>query len=58
MLQELGNVKKRTGNWENVSEMGEIGSSQAKGWTRRSLADALGEDEADVVISHDLGYQK
>ncbi|KAK1577022.1 hypothetical protein Q3G72_018520 [Acer saccharum] len=57
MLQELGNVKKRTGNWENVSEIGEIGSSQAKGWTRRSLADALGEDEADVVISHDLGYQ-
>ncbi|KAK2654028.1 hypothetical protein Ddye_013884 [Dipteronia dyeriana] len=57
MLQELGNVKKRTGNWENVSEIGEIGSSQAKGWSRRSLADALGEDEADVVISHDLGYQ-
>ncbi|KAL5813132.1 hypothetical protein ACOSQ3_028082 [Xanthoceras sorbifolium] len=57
MLQELGNVRKRTGNWENVSEIGEIGSSQAKGWTRRSIADALGEDEADVVISHELGYQ-
>ncbi|KAH9677425.1 Timeless family protein [Citrus sinensis] len=30
----------------------------AKGWARRSIADALGEDEADVVISHEFGYPK
>ncbi|KAH9677433.1 Timeless family protein [Citrus sinensis] len=57
LLHELGNAKKQSGAWGNVSEIGDIGSSQAKGWARRSIADALGEDEADV-ISHEFGYQK
>lgn len=51
LLHEVGKLKKQNG-------YGEIGSMHATGWVRRSIADALGEDEADVVISHDLGYQK
>ncbi|XP_030548620.2 protein timeless homolog isoform X2 [Rhodamnia argentea] len=51
LLHEVGKLKKQNG-------YGEIGSKHATGWVRRSIADALGEDEADVVISHDLGYQK
>lgn len=58
LLHELGHAKKISGTWEDVSEVGDIGSSKAKGWACRSIADALGEDEADVMISHDLGYQK
>ncbi|KAH9677418.1 Timeless family protein [Citrus sinensis] len=49
---------KQSGAWGNVSEIGDTGSLQAKGWARRSIADALGEDEADVVISHEFGYPK
>ncbi|XP_056158902.1 topoisomerase 1-associated factor 1 isoform X2 [Syzygium oleosum] len=51
LLHEVRKLKKQNG-------YGEIGSMQTTGWVRRSIADALGEDEADVVISHDLGYQK
>lgn len=58
MLHELGNVKKSTGKGNYASEIGEPGSSQATEWTRRSIADALGEDEADVVITHGLQDQK
>lgn len=58
LLHELGNAKKQSGAWGNVSEIGHTGSSQAKGWARRSIADALGEDEADVIISHEFGYPK
>lgn len=58
LVHEFGSLKKETRNWENISMSGEIGSSQAKEWTRRSIADALGEDEADVVNSHELGSEK
>ncbi|KAK7279867.1 hypothetical protein RJT34_24926 [Clitoria ternatea] len=57
LLSELGHLKKESVNWNNTQRDGEIGSSPAKAWTRRSLADALGEDEADVVIAHDSGFQ-
>ncbi|KAH9677438.1 Timeless family protein [Citrus sinensis] len=40
--------------YENI---GDFLTRLAKGWARRSIADALGEDEADV-ISHEFGYQK
>ncbi|OAY48388.1 hypothetical protein MANES_06G155000v8 [Manihot esculenta] len=56
LLHELGHIRKETSSW-GVFEKGEIGSSQAKGWVPRNIADALGEDEADVVISHEP-YQK
>ncbi|KAM1054750.1 hypothetical protein ACFX13_002113 [Malus domestica] len=48
---------KETRNWANSLGDDEIGQSLDKGWTSRSIADALGEDEADVVLSHDLGYE-
>ncbi|KAM1817819.1 hypothetical protein ACFX12_002055 [Malus domestica] len=57
LLQELGHLKKETRNWANSLGDDEIGQSLDKGWTSRSIADALGEDEADVVLSHDLGYE-
>lgn len=58
LLHELGSLKKESGKWGDVSRQGDIGLTQGKGWTHRSIADALGEDEADVVISHDLVDQK
>ncbi|XP_041011926.1 protein timeless homolog isoform X2 [Juglans microcarpa x Juglans regia] len=57
LVHEIGSLKKGVKNWDNVPGDGEIGSSQANRWNVRSIADALGEDEADVVISHELGYQ-
>ncbi|KAE9611334.1 putative timeless protein [Lupinus albus] len=57
LLDELGHLKKETRSWNSNQRDGEIGSSPVKAWTRRSIADALGDDEADVVITHDLGYQ-
>jgi timeless len=58
LLDELGHLKNETKTWNDTQGDGEIGSSPGKPWTRRSLADALGDDEADVVISHDSRYQK
>ncbi|PON58258.1 Timeless protein [Parasponia andersonii] len=55
LLHELGHLKKDSKNQENNIGDVDIGSSQAKGWKHISIADALGEDEADVVITHDLG---
>ncbi|XVF53482.1 hypothetical protein PTKIN_Ptkin05aG0102800 [Pterospermum kingtungense] len=57
LLHELGHWKKGSRNQESIPGNGEFGSSQATEWVRRSIADALGEDEADVVLSHDLGQQ-
>ncbi|XP_028798783.1 protein timeless homolog isoform X2 [Neltuma alba] len=49
LLDELNHLKKESTNLSSIQV--------EKLWTRRSLADALGDDEADVVITHDLGYQ-
>ncbi|XP_057425130.1 uncharacterized protein LOC130718546 isoform X1 [Lotus japonicus] len=57
LLDELGHLKKKHINGNDAQGDGEIGSSPVNVWTRRSIADALGDDEADVVISHDSGYQ-
>ncbi|GAU32321.1 hypothetical protein TSUD_43630 [Trifolium subterraneum] len=57
MLGELGHLKNESKNWNDTQGDEEIGSSPVKAWTRRSIADALGDDEADVVISHDSRYQ-
>ncbi|CAH2070182.1 unnamed protein product [Thlaspi arvense] len=58
MLHELGHLRKKIGNQEKVSGTEEHVSPSDKGWTHRNLADALGDDEADVVISYDQGFQK
>ncbi|KAF5732400.1 protein timeless [Tripterygium wilfordii] len=56
LLHEVGNMKKKSMAWRLSN--GETGASHADGWTHKSIADALGEDEADVMISHELGYQE
>lgn len=33
---------------------GETRTAESLGWVRRSIADALGDDEADVVIPYDF----
>ncbi|KAJ4875737.1 timeless family protein [Raphanus sativus] len=57
MLHELGHLRKQMGNQEKASGTEENVSSSDKGWARRNIADALGDDEADVVISYDQGFQ-
>ncbi|CAH8329047.1 unnamed protein product [Eruca vesicaria subsp. sativa] len=56
MLHELGHLRKQMGNQEKASGA-EDNVSSDKGWSRRNIADALGDDEADVVISYDQGFQ-
>nr|XP_016502517.1 PREDICTED: protein timeless homolog isoform X2 [Nicotiana tabacum] len=50
MLKELSQFKKDGKNSSGVSMTDEIGSSEANGWIRRSIADALGDDEADFPL--------
>ncbi|OMO53292.1 Timeless protein [Corchorus capsularis] len=57
LLHELGHWKKGIRNQDTIPGDGEVGSSQPSAWAGRSIADALGDDEADVVISHELGNQ-
>lgn len=57
MLHELGHLRKKMGN-QGVSGTEENVSPTEKGWARRNLADALGDDEADVEISYGRGIQK
>ena len=54
LLHELGHKKKQSKDQEKKLGDVDVGSSNWKGWTNVSIADALGEDEADVVISRDL----
>ncbi|KAK9292038.1 hypothetical protein L1049_019992 [Liquidambar formosana] len=58
LLHELGNLKKETRNWGSGSGDGEIDPLQGQRQIRRSIADALGDDEADFVISHELDNQR
>ncbi|KFK26897.1 hypothetical protein AALP_AA8G307700 [Arabis alpina] len=57
MLHELGHLRKQMGNQEKVSGTEENVSPSDKGWARRNLADALGDDDADVEISYGQGLQ-
>ncbi|KAK2983623.1 hypothetical protein RJ640_023157 [Escallonia rubra] len=57
MLNELGSLKKECRKWGDLAKDGEVGSAEGNGWTRRSIADALGDDEADIVISHRIDDQ-
>ncbi|XP_010261437.1 PREDICTED: protein timeless homolog isoform X2 [Nelumbo nucifera] len=61
LLHELRNLKRESKKWGNASSEneGQISSLQSnREMGRRSIADSLGEDEADIVFSHDLSYQK
>ncbi|KAK9145270.1 hypothetical protein Sjap_005173 [Stephania japonica] len=58
LLHELGNVKKKTGAWGSnlVDDYGE--RDKHRGRANRSIADSLGDDEADFAIPPDSSYQK
>ncbi|KAA8539990.1 hypothetical protein F0562_026682 [Nyssa sinensis] len=58
LLHELGDLKKESRKWGSLSTDGEVGASKENGWVRRSIADALGDDEADLVMSHEMHKQK
>ncbi|XP_022957786.1 protein timeless homolog isoform X2 [Cucurbita moschata] len=53
LVHELGCWKKKNKE-ENFTGDDENGSLMGKHWTPRSIADALGEDEADVVITNEF----
>ncbi|KAG9448346.1 hypothetical protein H6P81_014474 [Aristolochia fimbriata] len=55
ILQEVRYLKNGTRNWENNSDEGERNTGLLTGvdrTTRRSIADALGDDEADIPFPH------
>ncbi|CAN1267612.1 Topoisomerase 1-associated factor 1, partial [Linum perenne] len=54
LVHELGSLRKKTKAFNDSGEDGDVGSS---GWAPRNIADALGDDEADVVITHDVENQ-
>ena len=53
MLQDLGKMRngyRNKGDDPLHGDLGDVGTSGRNVWVKRSLADALGDDEADVVI--------
>ncbi|XP_071704507.1 uncharacterized protein [Rutidosis leptorrhynchoides] len=51
MLRDFGrNGYGKRGNDTQTEDLGEVGTSGGNRWVRKSMADALGDDEADVVI--------
>ncbi|CAK9176951.1 unnamed protein product [Ilex paraguariensis] len=58
LLNEIGNLKKECKKWGSASRDGEICPSEGKGWFRRSIADALGDDEADFSVLQGIEGQK
>ncbi|KAI4330916.1 hypothetical protein MLD38_029155 [Melastoma candidum] len=57
LLHEVGNLRRESAYLGEKSSKGEVDTMPSTGWVRRSIADALGDDEADVVLSHDLPSQ-
>lgn len=47
MLKDLSNMRKDYNKMGQNSTDGADGSFEGRGWNRRSIADALGDDEAD-----------
>ncbi|XP_058206068.1 uncharacterized protein LOC131319704 [Rhododendron vialii] len=58
LLHEVGNLKRESEKWGSVSKDEGIYSSQGQGWVHRSIADALGDDEADFVDPNEINKQK
>ncbi|KAI8564941.1 hypothetical protein RHMOL_Rhmol03G0222300 [Rhododendron molle] len=58
LLHEVGNLKRESEKWGSVSNDKGIYSSQGQGWVHRSIADALGDDEADFVDPNEINKQK
>ncbi|GAB2265129.1 hypothetical protein Dimus_000195 [Dionaea muscipula] len=58
MNHELGSMKAEVRNWRYNSDYSDPGLSQGKDDIRRSMADALGDDEYDVVMPDKRGFEK
>lgn len=58
LMHEVGNLKRESEKWRSVSNDEGIYSSQGQGWVHRSIADALGDDEADFVDPNEINKQK
>ena len=58
LLNEIGNLKKECKKWGSDSRDGLICPSEGKGWFHRSIADALGDDEADFSVLQGIDGQK
>ncbi|KAF5798186.1 hypothetical protein HanRHA438_Chr07g0300331 [Helianthus annuus] len=53
MIKDLGKMRngyRKKGDDPPHADLGEAGTSGRSGWVRKSIADALGDDEADVVV--------
>ncbi|KAL8229392.1 hypothetical protein R6Q57_014292 [Mikania cordata] len=53
MIKDLGKMRngyRKKGDDLSHADLGEVGTSGRNGWVRKSIADALGDDEADVVV--------
>ncbi|KAK1320264.1 hypothetical protein QJS10_CPA03g00254 [Acorus calamus] len=57
---DLGDLKRKVANWEDDLVRDEVDIGPSNGNSRlagKSLADALGEDEADLIISEEIIFQ-
>lgn len=52
ILKELGGFRKQFNENQNDIINEETGLSEGGQWVRRSIADALGDDEADNIMTH------
>ncbi|KAK1423676.1 hypothetical protein QVD17_18983 [Tagetes erecta] len=53
MIKDLGKMRneyRTKGEDSSNADLSEVGTSGRNGWVRKSIADALGDDEADVVV--------
>lgn len=58
MLKDLTKMRKDYNKMGQNTINGVDGSFEGKGWNRRSIADALGDDEADFMPFHGTDDQK
>ncbi|KAG9141695.1 hypothetical protein Leryth_025341 [Lithospermum erythrorhizon] len=58
LVHELGGLRQGSGRSTSSHMNADVGSSGGQGWVRRSIADALGDDEADFVVSHESDIMK
>lgn len=55
MLNELNNIKNEVGEGRNGTENGGNGIFEDQKWVRRSLADALGDDDFETSGQYNQG---
>ncbi|KAL9265681.1 timeless-like protein [Drosera capensis] len=58
MSHEVGSMKAELRSWGHGSDDPDLGSSHLKNGTRRSMADALGDDEYGVVVPNEHEFEE